>query len=164
MADWWYRSAGFSSCMNLWRFKFLIRVRRFDDTTTRQQQKEHDKFAPIHQLFELVDKCKTNFSVSDYLTIDKMLESFRSRCGFKYYIKNKPAKNGVKIFIMIFAKTFYTINIEVCNGKQPEGPYCIKALNTELKTLYWLLYQDLSSRLVVQGETLPLTTGIPKPP
>lgn len=114
----------FSTCMNLRRFKFLIRTIRFDDATTRQQRKQHDKLAPIRELFEqLVEKCKVNFSVSEYLTVDEMLESFRGRCPFKQYIKNKPAKYGIKIFSLTCAKTFYTMNMEVYAGKQPEGPY-----------------------------------------
>lgn len=51
-----------------------------------------------------------------------MLESFRGRCGFKQYIKNRPAKYGIKIIAMTCAKTFYTMNMKVYVGKEPEGP------------------------------------------
>lgn len=114
----------FHNCMSLTRFKFLIRAIRFDDANTRRQRKEVDRLAPIREVFDsLVEQCKSNFSVSEYLTIDEMLDSFRGRCGFKQYIKNKPAKYGLKIFAMSCAKTFYTMNMEVYAGKQPEGPY-----------------------------------------
>lgn len=83
----------FRNCMNLKSFKFLIRVIRFDDARTRLQRKALDKVAPIRDLFEtLVEKCKANIAVSEYLTIDEMLEAFRCRCGFRQYIKNKPAR------------------------------------------------------------------------
>lgn len=94
----------FRNCMNLKRFKFLMRVIRFDDARTRLQQKALDKVAPIRDLFEtLVEKCKANFAVSEYLTIDEMLEAFRGRCGFRQYIQNKPARYGLKIFAMTCA-------------------------------------------------------------
>lgn len=114
----------FRNCMNLKRFKFLIRVLRFDNARTRRQRKTFDKLAPIRDVFEaLVEKCKSNFAVSEFLTIDEMLESFRGRCSFRQYIKNKPAKYGLKIYSMTCAKTFYTMNMEIYAGKQPPGQY-----------------------------------------
>lgn len=116
----------FRNCMNLKSFKFLIRVIRFDDARTRLQRKALDKVAPIRDLFEtLVEKCKANIAVSEYLTIDEMLEAFRCRCGFRQYIKNKPARYGLKIFAMTCAKTFYTMNMEVYAGAQPRGPFSV---------------------------------------
>lgn len=116
----------FRNCMNLKRFKFLIKVIRFDDATTRLQRKAQDKVAPIRDLFDtLVEKCKANFAVSEYLTIDEMLEAFRGRCGFRQYIKNKPARYGLKIFAMTCAKTFYTMNMEVYAGAQPRGSFSV---------------------------------------
>uniref|UniRef100_A0A1B6JQP1 PiggyBac transposable element-derived protein domain-containing protein n=1 Tax=Homalodisca liturata TaxID=320908 RepID=A0A1B6JQP1_9HEMI len=117
----------FRNCMNLRRFKFLIRVLRFDDADTRKHRKRLDRLAPIRDLFELlVEKCKTNFSVSEYLTVDEMLESFRGRCKFRQFIKNKPAKYGLKIHALTCARTFYTMNLEVYAGKQPPGPFQIQ--------------------------------------
>lgn len=114
----------FRTCMNRIRFKFLVTVLRFDDSNTRQERRSVDKLAPIRSLFEqIVQKCSENFTVSEYVTIDEMLESFRGRCSFKQFIKTKPARYGIKVFSLACAKTFYTLNMEVYAGKQPEGPY-----------------------------------------
>lgn len=90
------------------------------------QREALDKVAPIRDLFEtLVEKRKANFAVSEYLTIDEMLEAFRGRCSFRQYIKKKPARYGLKIFAMTCAKTFYTMNMEVYAGAQPRGPFSV---------------------------------------
>lgn len=38
-------------------------------------------------------------------------------------MKSKPAKYGIKIFAMTCARTFYTNNLEIYGGRQPEGPF-----------------------------------------
>ncbi|XP_071053651.1 piggyBac transposable element-derived protein 4-like [Onthophagus taurus] len=63
------------------------------------------------------------YNVSEYVTIDEMLHSFRGRCSFVQYIPSKPAKYGIKIFTMCDAKSFYTSNFEVYCGQQPNGIY-----------------------------------------
>lgn len=52
-----------------------------------------------------------------------MLPGFRGRCGFRQYIPSKPTKYGIKIFCLCDAKLFYTTNMEIYCGQQPEGPY-----------------------------------------
>lgn len=54
-----------------------------------------------------------------------MLESFRGRCNFRVYMKNKPAKYRIRIFLLACARTFYTSNMEVYVGTQPDGPYSV---------------------------------------
>ncbi|GBP43105.1 PiggyBac transposable element-derived protein 4 [Eumeta japonica] len=59
-----------------------------------------------------------------YVTVDKKLEAFRGRCSFRQYIPNKPNPYGIKVQALSDAKMFYTFNIEIYPGKQPnEGPY-----------------------------------------
>ena len=52
-----------------------------------------------------------------------MLEAFRGRCRFRQYIANKPAKYGIKIYATVDARMFYTHNLEIYPGKQPNGPF-----------------------------------------
>lgn len=35
----------------------------------------------------------------------------------------KSNKYGIKIFAIVDGKTWYTLNLEVCIGKKPEGPF-----------------------------------------
>lgn len=114
----------FRLTMSLKRFRFLLSSLRFDDKTTRNERKGIDKLAPIRDYFELfITNCKNGFSPSAYMTVDEKLEAFRGRCGFRQYIPSKPNKYGIKIFALSDAKLFYTSNMEVYVGLQPEGPY-----------------------------------------
>lgn len=114
----------FRACMSYNRFPFLLSVIRFDDKTTRPERKQTDKLAAIRWILdEFTKNCKNNYSVGEFMTIDEMLIAFRGRCSFVQYIPNKPAKYGLKVFVMCDAKTFYVSNLEVYCGKQPDGPY-----------------------------------------
>lgn len=114
----------FRLVMSIKRFRFLLRCLRFDNKDTRQNRQETDKLAPIREFFDIfVENCKTGYSLSEYVTVDEKLEAFRGRCSFRQYIPSKPNKYGIKIFALCDAKMYYTANLEVYVGQQPEGPY-----------------------------------------
>lgn len=114
----------FRATMSKERFLLLLRALRFDDINTRNERKVSDNLAPIREVFEdFNSKCTNNFQVGEYMTIDEMLESFRGRCKFRQYISNKPAKYGIKIYSLVDARVFYTHNMEIYPGRQPNGPY-----------------------------------------
>lgn len=106
------------------RFRILLRGLRFDDITDREERKRTDKLAPIREVFDsFVEKCKANYEMGQYVTIDEMLEAFRGKCNFRQYIPSKPAKYGIKIYSLADAENWYTSNMEVYVGKQPDGPF-----------------------------------------
>lgn len=114
----------FRATMSIRRFYFLLRALRFDDIRTREERKSIDNLAPIREIFEqFVQNCQAHYTPGEYLTIDEMLDAFRGRCKFRQYIKSKPARYGIKIFAMCDARVFYTSNLEIYAGKQPDGPY-----------------------------------------
>lgn len=116
----------FSLAMNLKRFKFLIKCTRFDDVTTRNMRMQYDKLAAVREVFELfVTNCQKNYSAGQNITVDEKLEGFRGRCGFIQYIPSKPNKYGIKIYAAVDAKMFYTLNMEIYAGIQPQGPFII---------------------------------------
>ncbi len=114
----------FRATMSINRFRLLLKALRFDDVRDREERKKTDNLAPIREIFgEFVGYCQANYQVGEYLTIDEMLEAFRGRCKFRQYIANKPAKYGIKVYALVDAREFYTYNLEIYPGKQPEGPY-----------------------------------------
>lgn len=110
--------------MSLSRFEFLLSALRFDDVLTRNQRKHLDRLAPVREMFEyVVENFKKYYSPGHTMTLDEKLEGFRGRCPFKQFIKNKPAKYGLKVFALVDAKMIYTVNLEIYAGNQPEGPF-----------------------------------------
>ncbi|XP_045449984.1 piggyBac transposable element-derived protein 4-like [Melitaea cinxia] len=114
----------FRNTMSLQRFYFIMNCIRFDDSSTRLERKQTDRLAPIRSLHDkFVLHCQENYDPSEYLTIDEKLDSFRGRCVFVQYMPNKPAKYGLKSYLLVDAKSFYIVNLELYAGTQPPGPY-----------------------------------------
>lgn len=114
----------FRLTMTLTRFRFLLRTLRFDNRETRQERRAVDRLAHIRELFEkFIKNCKESYHVGEDVTVDEKLEGFRGRCSFIQYIPSKPAKYGVKIFAVVDSGVYYTCNMEIYPGKQPDGPF-----------------------------------------
>lgn len=128
----------FRACMGSIRFLFLLSAVRFDDKTTRADRKKTDKLAAIRFTIDrFVENCKNNYCLGEQITIDEMLIPFRGNCNFIQYIPNKPAKCGLKMFVVCDSKTFYVNNLEIYCGQQPQGQY--KLSNTSADITHRLL-------------------------
>lgn len=139
LKDFWCQdglgSELFIATMAQRRFRFLLRVIRFDDKRNRANRSEIDKLAPVREMFEkLNDNFKKYYTVGEYVTLDEMLFAFRGRCSFRMYIPNKPKKFGIKVFATVDSRTFYTNHMEIYAGVQPDGPYKLNN-STEAVTL-----------------------------
>lgn len=97
----------------------------------KRQHRSINRFVPIQDFFErVVEKCKTNFPVSEYLTVDEMFEDVVPSDNI---YENKPAKYG-NIYSMACAKTFYTMNMEVYTRKQVQRPFRLNNSGLEVVT------------------------------
>ena len=85
----------YSSIMSLNRFKFIKRIIKFDDSTTRNDWWKKDKFSAFREVFKMFNKqCAWNYSPDGFPAIDETLYPSRGSIGFKTYNKDKPAKYG----------------------------------------------------------------------
>ncbi|XP_045448744.1 piggyBac transposable element-derived protein 4-like [Melitaea cinxia] len=131
LKDFWDNSIGTGFelvylTMSINRFRFLLRSVRFDDIRDRPQRQEIDKLAAIRSFIEAIRcHCLEYYTPSENLTLDEQLVAFRGRCRFIMYLPNKPAKFGIKIFMVVDTKCPYVYNFEVYCGEQPEGPFHI---------------------------------------
>ncbi|UYV74496.1 hypothetical protein LAZ67_11003685 [Cordylochernes scorpioides] len=46
-------------------------------------------------------------------------------CSFKQYLPNKPAKYGIRTYVLCCSRKSYVVNLDIYAGKKPEGPYQI---------------------------------------
>lgn len=112
----------FRITMSLKRFLFIMSALRFDDIDTREERKKHDKTAPISEVFNnFITNCQKSYSCSEYLTVNEMLCPFKGRCHFRFYMKSKPAKYGLKIICLCDSKTHYLYNAFIYSGKPDSG-------------------------------------------
>ncbi|CAK9798644.1 PiggyBac transposable element-derived protein 4 [Anthophora plagiata] len=94
---------------------------RFNIRTQRKRIKTN-RLAPIQNILEIfIQNCQKTYIPFEHLTLDKELIVFRGRCGFRQYIASKSAKYRIKIYTLVDTKTYYTVNLEIYCGKQPEN-------------------------------------------
>lgn len=123
----------FRLTMGLRRFRFLIRCLRFDDLETRQDRRKIDRLAPIRECFQRFNEnCQKCYSPGENITLDEMLIAFRGKCVFRQYNPKKPARYGIKIFSLVDSRIFYTYNMEIYAGTQPEGPFSLSNQSVEV--------------------------------
>lgn len=84
-------------------------------------------------------------AVSVFVVVNKILQGYCDRFGYRNYIKSKPEWYGVKIFSICCA-AYVIQNLEVYAGSQPDGPFkiCIQQVVSSIKWIKWLsLYLGL---------------------
>lgn len=101
----------FRAIMSKPRFLFLLNALRIDDKTTREFRKETDNLAAISKVFNrFTMNSRRNFSCGQYTNVDEMLVPFRGTFKYRVYMRNKPAKYSIKIFILLDVRTGYFAN------------------------------------------------------
>ncbi|XP_068222229.1 piggyBac transposable element-derived protein 4-like [Palaemon carinicauda] len=108
--------------MNETRFNFLLRSLRFDDHTTWNARMKPDKLAPWRNTWEcFLDNCQKNVP-GNAITVDEQMDGFRGRCPFRYYMRNKPTKYGIKINMACDARNSYMLNgiVDLAKHRRPQ--------------------------------------------
>ncbi|XP_070773707.1 piggyBac transposable element-derived protein 4-like [Enoplosus armatus] len=107
----------FPATMSLQTFHILSHVIRFDDRHTRAACRQHDKLAPIREVWQKwVERLPLIYKPGPDITVDERLVGFRGRCPFKKYMPNKPPKYGIKIWACD-AKTSYATVFSLVSKK-----------------------------------------------
>jgi len=101
------------------RFAEILCLLRFDDRGTRESRRATDKFAPIRDLWNLfVEQNRKLYTLSAYMTVDEQLLGFRGKCPFRQYIKSKPDRYGIKLWICADAETFFVFTMKPYLGRE----------------------------------------------
>lgn len=114
-----FKQPFFTAVMSRNRFKMIFRHLRFDDPTTRENRitETQDKLQAIRNTYDqFVKNCIDNYSPSENITVDERLATFRGKCPFRVYIKSKPGRYGIKIWVCSDSHTAYILNSQVYTG------------------------------------------------
>jgi hypothetical protein len=138
----WHPERGrkiFSSTMALRRFEEIRRFLRFDNRETRNARLQRDKLAAVRLMIDGVvqnsQKCYTHGAC---VTVDEQLYAFRGKCFYIQYMPSKPAKYGLKFWLLCDADTYYCSNIILYTGKDESrkdvslGEHVVMSLCTHL--------------------------------
>ena len=79
------------------------------------------------------------------VTVDEQLVGFQGRCPFRQYMPSKPAKYGIKFWMLCDSSTTYVWNIQVYTGKEIGA---VPERNQGLRVVLDLCTRDLKGRNV----------------
>lgn len=103
-------------------FHMITSALRFDDVASRRQMRSTDKFAPIRELWDSWQKLLPKFyNCHENVTVDEQLVAFRGRCPFRQFMPSKPAKYGLKFWLLVDSKSGYVWKIQPYLGKVPNS-------------------------------------------
>ena len=78
-------------------------------------------------------------------SIDEAMIPYKGRLGFKQYIKNKPTKWGIKVFVLADVTVCYVKRLQIYSGKEADNSQnqvglCTKVVLDLLSGLekYWV--------------------------
>nr|XP_015801530.2 piggyBac transposable element-derived protein 4 [Nothobranchius furzeri] len=122
-ASLWGEETGrpiFRATMSQRRFRLLAATVQFDDRLTRaaRQLVTQDKLAPLREVWDLwVARLPLAYNPGEDVCVDEQLVGFGGRCNFKQYMPSKPAKYGIKLWVVCDVATSYAWGIIPYLGK-----------------------------------------------
>jgi len=97
----------------IWRFLHLA-DNRLDDKT--------DRLFKVRPLLDLVTaQFSAQYTLHQPVTIDEAMIPYKGRLTFKQYMKNKPTKWGIKVFVLSDATNGYVYRLQIYTGKSLES-------------------------------------------
>ncbi|XP_019135160.2 piggyBac transposable element-derived protein 4-like [Larimichthys crocea] len=110
----------FRATMSRKRFMQISTALRFDDRLSRPARQRRDKLAAIRELWDVWStRLPVLFTPGRDVCVDEQLVPFKGRCLFKEYIPSKPAKYGLKVWVLCDVETSYAWKMQVYTGRSP---------------------------------------------
>jgi hypothetical protein len=101
----------------------IFRCLCFNDKNSHVERQKDDKLAQIREVYEIfVASFRLAYVHTEYITVDEQLVPCRGQCPLRQYMKSKPAKYGIKIWVSYDANTYYTHNMQVYTRKKEGEP------------------------------------------
>ena len=72
----------------------------------------------MRKLLDIVTcKFELEYSLSESISVDEAMIPFKGRLSFKQYMRDKPVKHGIKVFVLADGKYGYIKRIQIYTGK-----------------------------------------------
>ena len=97
------------------RFYSLLAMLHIVDPCTEDKTKRLKKVNEFIEDFR--EKCKSLYQPYQHVAVDERLVKSKHRSGIRQYIANKPAKFGLKLWVIADSKNGYTYDFYVYTGK-----------------------------------------------
>ena len=105
------------------RFEQILRYLHLNDSDS-QVARGQDGFDILFKVRKLLDLIcpllASEYNTHEQLCIDEAMIPFKGRLGFKQYMKDKPTKWGIKVWVLADAKTGYVPRIQIYTGKNED--------------------------------------------
>lgn len=117
--DYWsiktlYHGLWARSIMSRNRFKALLSMIHVVDPSEEREGDKLKKISPFIKYFR--ERCQTLFQPNRNLAVDERLVKSKHRSGIRQFIKNKPVKFGIKLWVIADSQTGYTCDFSVYTG------------------------------------------------
>lgn len=114
---------GISGIMSRIRFEQLFRCLHLTNNAYQIPfgQSGYDRLYKVRKLLDLVVPLfQSEYEMHQQCTVDEAMIPFKGRLGFKQYLKDKPTKWGIKVFVLADATNGYVKNLQIYTGRSME--------------------------------------------
>ena len=138
----WSKSMGHTavnSVLTRDRFEEIIRLLHMSNNTL-QPARDDPAFDKLYKVRQLLDYLNSNFQqhaeMEKVMSVDEQMIPFKGKLGLKVYMKNKPAKWGIKIWALAGQSGYvHKFNVFGDNLLATEGPEGVGASGQTVLTL-----------------------------
>ena len=95
------------------RFQQIMRFLHLNDTEHQIGAKQPG-YDPLYKVRKLLDIVEIEYNLNESVSVDEAMIPFKGRLSFKQYMKDKPVKHGIKVFVLADGKYGYRIKFPVC--------------------------------------------------
>ena len=97
------------------RFTALMSMLHIVDPDTENKADKLRKVSEFVDIFK--QKCKSLYQPKQQISVDERLVKSKHRSGIRQYIKNKPVKFGIKLWVLADSSNGYTCDFNIYAGK-----------------------------------------------
>lgn len=79
---------------------------------------DYDKLFPVRPLYdEILNACQAYYHPRRELAVDERMVATKAKTGMTQYMKNKPTKWGMKLFVLAESSSGYTVRFIIYTGR-----------------------------------------------